>query len=108
MQNAGMAFHVVQIFLTLDRADGNPQPKGEYEAVRKELLERCGGVTVYARAPAEGLWEDEGRVEADRIVVFEVMDEHFDPDWWASYKAALEMRLDQKEILIRAMATVRI
>ena len=76
--------------------------------MRQELLERCGGVTIYARAPAEGLWKEEERIEVDRIVIFEAMDDEFDADWWTRYKADLQFRFDQQEILIRAVVALRL
>ena len=103
-----LASHIVQVFLPLNRRDGTPQSTAEFQAVRQDMLERCGGVTVYARAPAEGLWKGDDRIEADRIVIFEAMDDRFDQGWWASYRTALQERFDQDEILIRAVAAVRI
>ena len=103
-----MTSHIVQVFLPLGRPDGSPQPREAFAGVRKELLGRCGGVTIYARAPAEGLWQDDEGVAADRIVIFEVMDDNFDPDWWSRYKVSLQSQFDQEEILIRATAAVRL
>ena len=68
--------HVIEIFLPLQRNDGSPQPRELFGKVRKELIEKFGGLTAYSRAPAEGLWErDEGSVDKDAIVIFEVMAE---------------------------------
>lgn len=103
-----MTSYVVEIFLPLNRQDGAPQPRAEFAAVRRELLDRCGGLTIYARAPAEGLWQDNEEIAEDRIVIFEAMDDNFDPDWWAKYKLSLQSRFDQEEILIRASATRRL
>jgi hypothetical protein len=103
-----MTSHIVQVFLPLGRRDGSPQPREAFASVRKELLDRCGGVTIYARAPAEGLWQDDEDVAADRIVIFEAVDDNFDPDWWSRYKATLQSQFDQEEILISAIAAVRL
>ena len=103
-----MTSHIVQVFLPLGRPDGSPQPSEAFAGVRKALLGRCGGVTIYARAPAEGLWQDDEGVAADRIVIFEVMDDNFDPDWWSRHKGTLQSQFDQEEILIRAIAAVRL
>jgi len=47
-------------------------------------------------------------VEKDRIVVIEVMSGEINCDWWRFYKRNLEARLDQKEILIRAIKVERL
>ena len=68
--------HVVEIFLPLKRNDGADQPRALFGEVRRELIERFGGLTAFTRAPAEGLWEDpDGSVDRDQIVIFEVMAE---------------------------------
>jgi len=49
--------------------------------VRKELTERFGGLTVYRRAPAEGVWKlTENHTSRDDIVIFEVMANELDAD----------------------------
>jgi hypothetical protein len=97
--------HLVQLLLPLYRQDGAPQPRALFAAVREELVERFGGLTAYNRAPAHGLWsEDEGRVEHDEIVVYEVMVPTLDRAWWAAYRAGLEERFAQKEMVVRAQS----
>ena len=100
--------HVVELFLPLTRNDGAPQPRALFAAVRAELVERFGGLTAFTRAPAEGLWADGCGVEADRIVVFEVMDEAFDAGWWRGYREGLERRFEQEEVLVRASEGLRL
>ena len=101
--------HVVEIFLPLKRKDGSPQPDGLFGKVRAELVERFGGLTAFTRAPAEGLWEDEdGEVERDSIVIFEVVADNLDRGWWSSFRERLEKQFDQDEVLIRASAVERL
>lgn len=109
MRRVGPSMHVVEIFLPLKRNDGSDQPRERFGEVRRELVERFGGLTAFTRAPAEGLWESSaGEVDRDSIVIFEVMDEDFDRSWWTDYRAALERRFEQDEILLRASAAERI
>ena len=97
--------HVIEILLPLQRRDGSPQPRQLFAEARSELVERFGGLTAFTRAPAEGLWEDEdGEVEGDSIVVFEVMAEALERGWWADYRRRLERSFDQGAIVIRASA----
>ncbi|QIK79986.1 hypothetical protein G7077_06495 [Sphingomonas piscis] len=101
--------HVIEIFLPLTRNDGSDQPRELFTRLRRELVDRFGGLTAFTRAPAEGLWEDEeGGVTADRIVIFEVVADIVDKDWWSDMRAQLEREFEQDEILIRARAVERL
>jgi hypothetical protein len=96
--------HLIQILLPLDDNDGKPLPRDRFEKTRAELLERHGGITAHAGAPAEGVWkEGSGAVLLDRIVVLEVLVDSVDHAWWAGYRARLEERFRQKSILVRAV-----
>jgi hypothetical protein len=101
--------HLIQLFLPLHDNAGNTFPKAMFDAVREELATRHGGVTAFVRAPAVGLWEDDaGEVQRDEVVLFEVMDEHVDPGAWAAYRAELQRRFAQDEVLVRATLVERL
>ena len=77
--------------------------------MQRELADRFGGVTAYARAPAKGVWKPRrGRTEKDDIVVYEVMVEKLERRWWATYRTQLEARFRQEEIVIRAQPMQRL
>ncbi|HET9651465.1 MAG TPA: hypothetical protein VFP36_04715 [Usitatibacter sp.] len=100
--------HLVQILLPLYDANGERFAGGLYARVKDELTERFGGLTAYARAPAEGLWEPRpGRTQRDDIVVYEVMAEEIDSAWWTQYREELEERFRQRELVVRALAISR-
>jgi hypothetical protein len=70
---------------------------------REELLDRFGGLTAYVRAPAAGVWTSpEGEVEADSVVLIEMLSDVFDRPWWRAYAETLKRRFDQESIHIRA------
>jgi hypothetical protein len=101
--------HVIEIFLPLKRNDGSDQPHTLFAKVRKELVERFGGLTAFSRAPAEGLWEvEDGRIDRDQIIIFEVLVDVLDRGWWQGFRTRLEQMFDQEEILIRASAVERL
>ncbi|HEX8669936.1 MAG TPA: hypothetical protein VF727_16335 [Allosphingosinicella sp.] len=100
--------HVVEIFLPLYDNDGRRFGRELYARVREELVERFGGLTAFSRTPAEGLWEEEGERSRDDIVIFEVMADTLERGWWAAYRAALERRFRQEEIVVRASAVDRL
>lgn len=101
--------HLVQILLPLYDNAGAPLARSLFADVRAELVERFGGVTAYTRAPARGLWKDDGAgVQRDEVVLYEVMADDLDRAWWARYRDALERRFAQEEVVVRAQAIERL
>ena len=101
--------HLIQILLPVYDKAGARFPQGHYDQVADELTERFGGLTAYVRAPAAGLWqEDTGRTRRDDIVVYEVMAERLEPEWWAAYRRELERRFAQDELVVRAQEMRRL
>ena len=99
---------LVQILLPVHDNEGKAFPHDAYAAVRAELTDAFGGVTAYLRAPASGAWDEGDDVVRDDIVIYEVMADEVDADWWSSYRNALERRFRQDEIVIRALPMERI
>ena len=98
--------HLVQILLPTHDNTQTPIPREEYGRVREELTERFGGLTVYTRAPAEGLWRlNDNYTSRDDIVIFEVLTKDLDAGWWKTYRHDLEKRFRQDVILVRAQQT---
>jgi len=96
--------YLIQILLPLRDNAGEPFGRAEFDQVRRELAERFGGVTFYARSPAVGIWkDDDGDVDRDEIVVAEVMADEEDREWWRAYRGELERRFRQKEMVVRSM-----
>lgn len=96
---------LIQVLLPLYDNDGRALPPGLFRAVAAELTERFGGLTAYTRAPAEGLWkEGPATTTRDDIVIYEVMADGLDRAWWRAYRAALERRFRQEQVVVRAQA----
>lgn len=93
---------LIQILLPLYDNAGKAFDEELFGKVRHELTEHFGGLTAFTRAPAHGLWKDEGQTKRDDIVVFEVMAERLDADWWGAYRRTLEREFRQDTIVIRA------
>lgn len=94
--------YLVELFLPTTSNQGQPFGRELFDHVRDELLEGFGGVTLFSRTPAEGLWaegESEG-ASRDRMITIEVT-EVIDLAWWADYRAKLQERFSQEEVLIR-------
>ena len=95
--------HLIQLFLPLQDNDGKRFDSGSFETVRKELVDRFGGVTVYTRSPGEGIWKDaSGSVSRDSVLIFEVMSPRREMQWWRDYRRVLEARFRQEHVLARA------
>ena len=94
--------HLIQLLLPLYDNDGAALPRALFDKVREDLSGRFGGLTAFTRAPAEGHWRDEGEIRRDDIVIFEVMAQRLDRDWWRAYRRELERSFRQEEIVIRA------
>lgn len=100
---------LIQVLLPLNANDGQPLPREHFARVREELRNEFGGLTVYSRSPAEGLWqEDSNQTVRDTIVLFEVMTEALDREWWQEYRGDLERRFQQEEIVVRAQEIERL
>lgn len=99
---------LVQILLPTTDNQKKPYAQVLFAQVRQELLDRFGGVTAQLGAPAEGVWRDEESVVLDSIVVFETMVTQLEPSWWAGYRRTLELRFEQEEVVIRAVAIQRL
>ena len=101
--------HLVQILLPVYDTEGHPFPPVLFRRVSKQLAERFGGLTAYARAPATGLWlERSGHTTRDDVVVYEVMVESLDRQWWVRYRRVLEKTFKQQELVVRAQEIERL
>ena len=95
--------HLIQLLLPLYDNDGRPLSKDLFRTVAAELTNRFGGLTAYTRAPAEGRWkEDKDTTARDDIVIYEVMADRVDRDWWKKYRSELEARFRQEHVVVRA------
>ena len=96
--------YLVQILVPLYDNEGHAFEPVDYVQLRSELADRFGGVTAYTRAPARGVWKDDaGGTTRDDIVIFEVMSEDLDRDWWKAFRKELERRFRQESVIVRAL-----
>ena len=95
--------YLIQLLLPLYDNEQHGLPDNLYNQVRSELTEQFGGLTVYARAPAKGLWkEDSANIIHDDIVIYEIMSDEVDRRWWQQYRLELQERFAQESVIIRA------
>lgn len=95
--------HLIQLLLPLYDNQGVRLPAALHGATRDELVGRFGGLTAYARAPVDGLWQQDDRhTVRDELVIYEVMSDTLDAQWWHGYRQTLEQRFRQDQLVIRA------
>lgn len=105
----GGIIHLVQLLLPLYDNAGRVFAAAHYTAIRDELTERFGGLTAYSRAPAQGLWQEpEGPPKRDDIIVYEVMTDSLDRDWWRDFRQKLERRFVQDQLIVRSQEVERL
>ena len=101
--------HLIQLLLPLHDNRKEAFPQAYFVRVREDLTNRFGGVTAFVRSPAVGVWkEDSEDLNRDEIVMFEVVTEQLDKDWWASYRKELQEKFRQEELLIWASKITRL
>jgi hypothetical protein len=94
--------HLIQILLPLADNNGKTFGREFFHEVRNDLAEHFGGVTTYMRAPATGLWEENGEKVKDDVVIFEVMVDRLEREFWRLYRLELQQMFRQDVIVIRA------
>ena len=99
--------YLVQLLLPVYDNEGHAFEASEYVRLRSELADRFGGVTAYTRAPARGVWkQDSGTTTRDDIVIFEVMTDDLDQEWWTAFRKQLEQRFRQDTLIVRALTGI--
>ncbi|GFO68278.1 hypothetical protein GMLC_18570 [Geomonas limicola] len=94
--------HLIQILLPLYDNEGKPFGQELFLRVRDELSERFGGITTYMRSPARGLWKETRETTVhDDIVIYEVMTDTLDRDWWQGYRQQLTVIFRQALLIVR-------
>ena len=91
---------LARFFLPLQDNAGEAFPAEMYSAIEAELSSRFGGVTAHLQSPASGSWRDGGKLHADDVVIFEILLEKADMDWWRAFRARLERDFRQARILL--------
>jgi hypothetical protein len=96
---------LIQIYLPIYDAQGKTFSEASYEKIKTKLTEQFGGLTMYTRSPAVGLWKDDPQSTVkDDIVIYEVVAEELDQTFWSNYKNELKDQFKQDELLIRCSA----
>jgi hypothetical protein len=94
---------LIQIFLPLSDNDGKRFAGNWYMSISHELNDRFNGVTIYQRTPVTGLWKkEEENTLKDELIIYEVIADQMDLDFWKPFRKQLEQQFKQEHILIRS------
>lgn len=92
---------LVQLFIPLNDENGALFPEHYYTKLSTDLNEKFGGVTLYNRSPATGLWKQKHeKTVQDELLVYEILIAFIDNEYWQALKARLEKQFNQTELLI--------
>src|SRR3954465_9653586 len=100
--------YLIQLLLPLRDNEQQAFPAEQFSMVRAELTHKFGGVTAYVRAPAKGLWETNEGINSDDVVLFEIVAERLDKEWWQKYRINLQQIFKQEEVLIWATTVAKL
>lgn len=94
--------YLVQLLLPLYDNSVRRFPQSKLNRVKTLLTRLFGGITMFKRSPAEGLSEEASGTARDDIVIFEVMAQTLDREWWKNYRVRIEKEFCQDRIVVRA------
>jgi hypothetical protein len=94
--------YLIQLLLPLYNNSGMRFDDARYTQVRNELVNRFGGITAYARTPVQGLWHEREHIVQDDLIIYEIMVEDLNAQWWSDYRKILEDRFQQQSLIVRA------
>ena len=101
--------HLIRLLLPLHDNNHRQFEPRQFQTIRHELTETFGGVTAFVRSPAVGLWkEDDENISRDEVVMFEILSDQLDTNWWRTYREKLESEFRQNEILIWAAEVTKL
>ena len=100
--------HIVNIYLPQVNNAGLAFNEDIYLSIRKELIQKFGGLTQYDQVPAIGYWKENADkpISQDLVIHYEVICNTINKKYWAGFRQRLEMTFQQTQILIVAYPIV--
>ncbi len=90
--------HLIQLLIPLHDNHEQAFPTAYFNKVREDLTKHFGGVTAFVRSPAVGLWKEQSdEINRDEVIMFEVLTEQLDNEWWAEYRKELQRDFARKK-----------
>ena len=90
-----------QLYLPLTYNDGRSIEEEKFNLTRQELIDRFGGLTTTPPGfPLEGWWHSAGMVVRDDIVMWTVVTQSDENEFFVAYKELLKQRFVQDMIYV--------
>ena len=96
--------HIVNIYLPQVNNAGLAFNEDIYLSIRKELIQKFGGLTQYDQVPAIGYWKENADkpISKDLMIHYEVICSTLTKKYWEEFRQRLEKIFQQTQILIVA------
>lgn len=90
-----------QLYLPLTYNDGRPIEKQKFHLTRQELTTRFGGLTSTPPGfPLQGWWHSTQGIVMDDIVIWTILTQDDEDQFFLNYKETLRQRFAQEEIFL--------
>ncbi|MHA4896281.1 inorganic diphosphatase [Pedobacter sp. PWIIR3] len=100
---------LIQLQVPVYDVEGKRFPKRHFTQLHQQLTDKFGGLTVYSRSIANGFGnQDEGPTVKEKILVYEVMAENVELDFWKKLKASLMKKFEQDDLMMSSVKVSRI
>lgn len=102
--------HIVNIYLPQVNNNGSPFNEDIYLSIRRELIQKFGGLTQYDQVPAIGYWKENANkpINQDLVIHYEVICNRLTKKYWADFRLRMENTFKQTQILIVAHPIVKL
>jgi len=95
---------LIQLFLPTTTENGKAFPGTYFHAVKQKLGKKFDSLSVYLKSPLIGsLKNDEPILAKDTLLVYEVISDIVETDYWSQYQQFLQKQFKQDYILIRCL-----
>lgn len=100
--------YLMQIFVPTRDNQGSTITERQFTALRSKLTDRFGGETTYARTPVEEMWKpSENSAEVDHMIIYEVVFDELEAQYWKGMKSQLEKAIRRQQIMMRYLLSIR-
>jgi hypothetical protein len=93
--------HLVQLLFLLYSVQAFHSNRKRFAEVRNELVDRFGGITAYTTCSGDWTMARKRADFRDDLIIYEIIVEKLEEDWWRQYRALVENRFQQKSIVVR-------
>lgn len=95
---------LIQLFLPTTAENGKAFPGTYFHAVKQKLSKKFDSLSVYLKSPViEHIKDDGPTLAKDTVLVYEVVSDSVETDYWSQYQQFLQKQFKQDDIVIRCL-----